>query len=95
MAIEINTFRDMSIYERFNSGHEKESALRLLEKLNELKKLRWEDIVEKMNFTYSSLRAWNLLKKCGTDAPQIDYVFPCKTHGQNSCSFNENINYVD
>jgi hypothetical protein len=34
-------------YERFNSDHEKESAVRLFEKVNEQKKSRWEDFVEK------------------------------------------------
>jgi hypothetical protein len=31
------------LYERFNSDHEKESAVRLLEKLNEQRKSRWQD----------------------------------------------------
>jgi hypothetical protein len=56
---------------RFNAVHEKESAVRLLEKLNEQRKLRWEDIVEKTNFIHSSHETWNLLKKLGTDALQI------------------------
>jgi hypothetical protein len=42
-------------YKRFNSDHEKESAVRLLEKLNEQRKSRWEDIIEKTNFTHSHL----------------------------------------
>jgi hypothetical protein len=45
--------------------------VRLLEKLNEQRKSRWEEIVEKTNFTYSNRKAENLLKKLGTDAPQI------------------------
>jgi hypothetical protein len=67
-------------------------------------KLRWEDIVEKMNFTDFSRKSWNLLKKLGTDAPQI---VPPKTvtadniasqmcfqgsHRHESCLCNENIN---
>jgi hypothetical protein len=54
------------LYERFNSDHEKESAVALLEQLNEQKNR--EDIVEKTNNTHSSRKAWNLLKKLGTDS---------------------------
>jgi hypothetical protein len=39
--------------------------------LNEQRKSRWEDIVEKTNFTHTSRKAWNLMKKLGTDAPEI------------------------
>jgi hypothetical protein len=45
------------LYERFNSDHEKESAVRLLEKLNKQRKWKLEDIVEKTNFTHSSRKA--------------------------------------
>jgi hypothetical protein len=57
------------LYEKFNSDHGKESAVRLLEKLNEQRKSRWEDNVVKTNFTHSSHKAWYLLKKLDTDAP--------------------------
>jgi hypothetical protein len=55
------------LYERFNSDDEKESAVRLLEMLNQQRKSRWEDIVEKTNFTHSSRKAWNLF--CVSKAP--------------------------
>jgi hypothetical protein len=44
--------------------------VRLLEKLNEQRKSRWADTVEKTNFTHYSRKVWNLLKKLGTDYPQ-------------------------
>jgi hypothetical protein len=61
------------LYERFNSDHEKESAVRLLEKLNEQRKSRWEDIVEKTDFAHSSRKAWSLLNKLVTDATQMPH----------------------
>jgi hypothetical protein len=69
---------------RLNYVHEKESAVRLLEKLKEQRKSRWEEIVEKTNFTYSSRKAWNLLKNLGTDAPQ---TVPLKTGPANNIAF--------
>jgi hypothetical protein len=62
VVVKISTFRNGTInvtelYESFNSDHEKESAERLLEKLNEQRKLRWEDIVEKTKFTHLSRKA--------------------------------------
>jgi hypothetical protein len=41
----------------------------LLEKLKEQRRSRWENTVEKTNFTHSSRKARNLLKKLGTDSP--------------------------
>jgi hypothetical protein len=56
VIIEISTFQDGTINvtsstKSFNSDHEKESAVHLPEKLNEERKLSWED------------KAWNLLNK--------------------------------
>jgi hypothetical protein len=69
-------------WERLNSDHEKDSIfLRLLEKLNEQRKSRWADTVEKTNFTHYSRKVWNLLKKLGTDYPQ---TVPPKTVSANS-----------
>jgi hypothetical protein len=70
------------LYEKFNSDHE--SAVRLIEKLNEQRKLRREEIVEKTNITHSSRKAWNLLKKLGKDTPQI--VPPKTTTADNIAS---------
>jgi hypothetical protein len=69
-------------WERLNSDHEKESIfVRLLEKLNEQRKSRWADTIEKTNFTRYSRKVWNLLKKLGTDYPQ---TVPPKTVSANS-----------
>jgi hypothetical protein len=39
--------------------------------LNKQRKLKLENIVEKTYFIHTSCKAWNLLKKLGTDASQI------------------------
>jgi hypothetical protein len=44
--------------------------------LDEQRKSNWEKNVEKTSFTHSIRKAWNLLKKLGTDAHQ---TVPSKT----------------
>jgi hypothetical protein len=55
------------LYNKYNTDHDR--AVRLLEKLNEQRRSRWENTVEKTNFTHSSRKAWNLLKKLGSNSP--------------------------
>jgi hypothetical protein len=56
-----------NLYQEYNANHDSTTANRLLEELNKQKKRKWEQTVESTSFVHSSRKAWNLLRKLGTD----------------------------
>jgi hypothetical protein len=55
-------------YSEYNTNHDRATAYRLLEELNDQRKRKWEKTVESTNFLHSSRKAWSLLRKLGTDS---------------------------
>jgi Reverse transcriptase (RNA-dependent DNA polymerase)/Endonuclease-reverse transcriptase len=55
------------LYQEYQSNHDTTTATRLLEELNKQRKKKWEQTVESTSFVHSSRKAWNLMRKLGTD----------------------------
>lgn len=65
------------LYQRYQTQPSQELADAILQSLNEARKVKWNNLMENMNFTHSSRRSWKLLNKLGNqhqtiqDQPQV------------------------
>ena len=61
--------RSKKLLEQYEQTQDTNIAEELLESLQEGRRKRWQDTVEKINFQHSSRQAWNVLKKLNPDKP--------------------------
>jgi hypothetical protein len=57
-----------NLYQEYNTNHDRATANRLLEELNDQRKRKWKKTLESTNFSHSSRKAWSLLWKLATES---------------------------
>lgn len=56
------------LYQEYQLTHSNEKADELLQALNDHRRKKWQETTESLDFTHSSRKAWQLMKKLGADS---------------------------
>lgn len=69
-----------TLYNEFVQSNDPEIADNLLSLLDSIKKEKWHKSMESLDFTHSSRKSWNTLKKLGSSAPIYKKTYSCSVN---------------